>query len=141
MLILYICLHGLTRYVFIEGLLLAVFIYGIFDRNCLFLWMGVLINIVKAVIVAVVATFYIIYQLINYKDKSGKEMSEGNIFAIAFFIALYLVICALVIYSYTCELRDEEKDRTTGDNVEAQIDDPSNIVPSRCPRFIQRIFL
>lgn len=113
--------HGFSQYVFYEAMLVAVFFYGVFDRNCLFLWTAMFAYIAKMVLVAAAALFYIIFKLMQVQDVDEKEISGGYIFIAAFFGITFMAISSLVIYSYICELREEEE-RKIKDNVNFRAD-------------------
>lgn len=116
-----VMLHGLSQYVFYDVMLVAVLIYGIFDRNCLFLWTAVFANIAKMVIVGAAAVFYIIFKLLKVRDIDREEINGGYITIAAFLSITFMAISSQVIYSYICEWREEEE-RKIKDNVNFRVD-------------------
>lgn len=106
-----IALYGLSRYVFIETALLCIFTYGAFEKNCLYLWLWMFVNIAKILSIVAFAFFYIIFVLVKSETRGSRAAFHHLLLIVvaAFLTTLTIALMTLVIYSYIYELREVEK--------------------------------
>lgn len=114
----------------------AVLIIGVVTKNRLCLWTSIVFHIVVTILLIISTLAYIviifIFMDLNAVTSEFKQIVILLVFLVVLLLMLGIaceVFCTLVIYSYVCELREEEK-RLIGIPASSNISTPVSIVCS-----------